>query len=555
MTTRIFDKGHPHLVRRLRRIAPFAFLTSMLLVMAGCAVSPAQSGTGSRPGDSLALLTAALPETLNPLAGFDNNGTGKINESLFTLEGADNQLPAIVPLLAAVEPEISADAKTWKVTLRSGIFFSDGTPFDAKDVVASYQSIMDPASASPIAGVLTNLAGVRAEDDHTVEFTLHEPQVSFKTALLIGIAPSESLEQVGLVEDSVLNRAPIGTGPYVLDSFTPSRLVLKANPRFRDGEVDLKRVVYEEASDDNSRAQRMLAGEFDGTVLPPRLAASFAENSDFDLVRATSADWRGLSLPAEHPLTSDPAVRRALNLGVDRQALVDGVLAGAGRPASTFVPAAYGNAFEPSAVFEYDIKAAQQLLEQSGWVLGDDAMRSKDGVPARFTLMYNPGDTLRRDLSLAFSAQMKQLGILVGVQSATFDQAEPRIGTDALMLGGGDTPYDVDTQVYKMLHSDYPAAGSYYDNPSHFADPGMDAALDFGRTTLDPEARDKAYRQVQSLYINEPSMVVLAFVDHSYVQRSSTSKVWTGTGTLLEPHDHGTAWGPWVKPGQWVRNQ
>lgn len=551
----IDPKGYRHLVRRFRRFTPLALLASMLLVTAGCAASPSPGGTPQKPNDSLALLTAALPDTLNPLAGFDNNGTGKINESLFTLEGASDQLPRIIPLLAAAEPKISTDAKAWEIKLRPGISFSDGTAFDAQDVVASYQTIMEPASASPIAGVLSNLASVRALDKHTVEFTLREAQVSFKTALLIGIAPSEALEQTVLVEDSVLNRSPVGTGPYLLDSFTPSRLVLKANPNYRDGEVALKRVVYEEAADDNSRAQRMLTGDFDGTVLPPRLAASFSAHGDFEQVRATSADWRGLSLPADHPLTSDPAVRLALNLGVDRQALVDGVLAGAGRPASTFVPAAYGNAYEPTALFPHDPQRATELLEDAGWMMGEDSVRSKDGVRASFTLMYNPGDTLRRDLSLAFSAQMKELGVAVSVESATFDQAEPRIGTDALMLGGGDTPYDVDTQLYKMLHSAYPAAGSYYDNPSHFADPEMDAALDLGRTTLDPDARDRAYRQVQSLYVSEPSMVVLAFVDHTYVQQASTAQQWKGTGTLLEPHDHGTAWGPWVKPGQWVRNQ
>ena len=166
--------------------------------------------------------------------------------------------------------------------------------------------------------------------------------------------------------------------------------------------------------------------------------------------------------------------------------------------------------------------------------------------------MYNPGDPLRRDLSLAFSAQMQQLGIDVGVEAATFDQAEPRIGTDALMLGGGDTPYDVDTQLYKMLHSSYPAAGAYYDNPGKFADPAMDKALEAGRTSSDPAKRAAAYRSVQRLYVAEPSMVLLAFIDHSYVQRTSTSQAWQGTGTLLEPHDHGTAWGPWVKVGQWV---
>src|SRR5690606_2715234 len=114
---------------------------------------------------------------------------------------------------------------------------------------------------------------------------------------------------------------------------------------------------------------------------------------------------------------------------------------------------------------------------------------------------YNPGDAMRRDLSLAFSAQMQQLGIDVSVEAATFETAEPRAGTDAIMLGGGDTPYDVDTQLYKMLHSSYPATGAYYDNPSRFADPAMDKALEAGRTSLDPAKRAAAYREVQRRYV------------------------------------------------------
>ena len=524
----------------------------MLLALTACAPASPTPANDAAASDSLALLTAALPETLNPLAGFDSNGTGKVNESLFTLQGPADKLPQIVPLLAATEPEISADARTWKVRLRENITFSDGTAFDADDVVASYRAIVDPASASPISGTLSNLESVKALDGRTVEFRLHESQVSFKTALLIGIAPSESITEHQLVEESALNQTPIGTGPYVVDSFSASRLVLKANPDFRDGEPALKKVTYEAATDDNARAQRMAGGGFDGTVLPPRLAATFGTNPDFELVKATSADWRGLSLPADNPLTNDPAVRLALNLGVDRKALIDGVLVGAGRPAYTFVPAEYGEAYEPGAAFAYDPARAADLLTQAGWLAGPDSMRSKDGKPAAFTLMYNPGDLLRRDLSLAFSAQMQKIGIDVRVEAATFDQAEPRIGTDALMLGGGDTPYDVDTQLYKMLHSSYPAAGAYYDNPGKFADPAMDKALEAGRTSSDPEQRAAAYRAVQRLYVTEPSMVLLAFIDHTYVQRTSTSQAWQGTGTLLEPHDHGTAWGPWVKIGQWV---
>ncbi|MCO1337846.1 ABC transporter substrate-binding protein [Kocuria polaris] len=538
-------------MRVLRTPLPLALLCSILWAATGCApVTEGPDDDASR--SSLALLTAALPETLNPLAGFDNNGTGKINESLFTLEGPPDALPEIVPLLAAAEPAISDDARTWTVELRPDVRFSDGSAFDADDVVATYRAIMDPASASPILGTLSNLEDVTALDPHTVRFTLHEPQVSFKTALLTGIAPAEAIVEGQRVEESELNRAPIGTGPYVVETIAPARLVLAANPEYRGGEVAPERVVYEAAPDDNARVQRLQAGEFDGTVLPPRLAASLADDPDLELVTATSADWRGLSLPADHPLTSDPQVRLAMNLAVDRDSLVDGVLAGSGRPAHTFVPGEYGDAFDPSAVFEHDPQRAAVLLDEAGWTADESGMRSKDGTPAAFTLMYNPGDQLRRDLSLAFSSQMMELGIDVAVEAATFDQAEPRVGTDAIMLGGGDTPYDVDTQVYKMLHSSYPAAGAYYDNPSRFDDPDMDRALEAGRATLDPGQRAAAYREVQRRYVDAPSMVLLAFVDHTYVQRTAVTEAWQGTGTLLEPHDHGTAWGPWVKIGQWV---
>jgi ABC-type transport system substrate-binding protein len=78
--------------------------------------------------------------------------------------------------------------------------------------------------------------------------------------------------------------------------------------------------------------------------------------------RYCSADWRGVSLPAGHPVTADPAIRAALNRAVDRQAIVDHVLAGYGRPASTPLSEVYGAAYEPSATFKFNPAATEQLL-------------------------------------------------------------------------------------------------------------------------------------------------------------------------------------------------
>ena len=538
-------------MRRVSRYRAAMLLLPMVLAVTGCQVGMGnQEPGGDQP--AVALLTPALPETLNPLAGFDNNGTGKVNESLFTPQGAPDTLPQLVPLLAADEPTISPDGLEWTVALREGVRFSDGSALDARDVVASYRAVLDPASASPIAGTLENLRQVEALDESTVRFTLNEPQASFKTALLIGIAPSELVTDGTPVTESPLNRTPVGTGPYLVESFSSSQLALVANPGYRGGAPQVERVVYELAADDNARSQRMAGGGYTGTVLPPRLAAGLAAQPGFELVSATSADWRGVSLPADHPFTSDPAVRLALNLAVDRAELVEGVLAGAGRPAHTFVPPEYGAAHEPQAVFEHDPARAGQLLDDAGWRMGSDGLRHRGATPAAFTIMYNPGDTLRRDLSLALAAQLEAMGVKADVEAATFDQAEPRMDRDAIMLGGGDTPYDVDTQLYKMLHSSYPEAGAYYDNPSRFGSARMDQALHAGRVDTDEATRNAAYREVQRLYTEQPSMLLLAFIDHTYVQSSAVHQRWNTTGTLLEPHEHGTAWGPWVRIDQWT---
>lgn len=529
----------------------FLLGSATLFTVAACSAPETEESAGEGAG-SIALLTGLIPETLNPVAGFANTGKGLINEGLLTLQGPSDQLPDLVPNLADGEPEISEDARVWTVRIKSDVTFSDGSPLTAQDVVATFRAVADPASAAPIAGDLVNLASVEATDDSTVVFTLTDSQVSFRTALLIGIAPAAAIEAGQLVTDSSLNQAPIGTGPYVVDSYSTDRLVLRANEDYRDGAPQLAEISYVLAADDNTRAQRMTA-DFDGTILPPRLADTFSDNDDFDIITATSADWRGLTLPYDNPVTTDPAVRLALNIGIDRAAILSGVLVGFGREAHCFIPPQYGDYYNPDAVFEFDREAAGVLLDEAGWVVGSDGIRAKDGLRAAFTLMYRPTDQLRRDLSAAFASEALELGFDITIEGVEFDQAEGRIATDAILLGGGDTPYDVDTLIYKSLHSAYPDAGAYYDNASRYANPQMDALLDRGRTSLEGPERVSAYQDAQQLYLEEPSMVLLVFLDHTYVQPRAITEQWQVTPTLLEPHEHGTAWGPWVDLAKWTR--
>jgi peptide/nickel transport system substrate-binding protein len=266
-------------------------------------------------------------------------------------------------------------------------------------------------------------------------------------------------------------------------------------------------------------------------------------------VGVESADWRGVSLPSANAFTADPAARLAMNTGVDRQALINTVLDGHGRPASTPVAAVYGDAFDPGAQFRTDAGAATVMLDQAGWRLGSDGVREKGGTAARFDLLYNAQDSLRRDLAVAFAAAMKPLGIDVRTRGTSWDEIDTELDTCAVLLGGGETPYSIDSQVYNTLHTRV-ADSSPYANPGDFATVGVDQLLDAARTAAPSPENDARYREIQRRYISEPSYVFLAFLDHTYAYRDLG---WQQSPPILEPHSHGVSWGPWWNVATWTR--
>ncbi|MBL1073658.1 ABC transporter substrate-binding protein [Nocardia sp. 2] len=502
-------------------------------------------------GNSLVLADGHELGGYNPIAGYGAAGEAKMYDGLLRLGGGTG-LPTFEPALATALPTADPTATTWTVPLRQGVTFTDGSAFDAADVVATYRAILDPASASEARSSFEMIDRVEAVDPATARFTLRYPYAAFPTKLLIGIVPSEAVATPGPAAESTLNTEPIGTGPYRLTALSPDRAVFEANENYWGPVPQVKKLTLLYVPDDNTRAQRMAAGELDGTNLPPLLAGTFAGRDGMTVSSNTSADWRGVSLPSGNPVTGDPAIRRALNLAVDRKAMIDNVLGGYGRAAYTPFPEVYGAAHNPDAVFAFDRGLAGSILDAAGWRAGSDGIREKDGRRAAFTIMYNSSDTLRRDIAQAFASDARKVGVEVNLEALSWDRIEPRVERDGILLGGGDEPYDPDTQAYKTLHSSYlrPEVGSVYDNASRHANPAFDALLDKARRSTDPAERAAAYREVQTAYIGDPGYVFLVFLDHTYVAKDSG---WTMSGPVLEPHAHGVTWGPWWSLQTWTR--
>ncbi|MFC9474325.1 ABC transporter substrate-binding protein [Nocardia sp. NPDC056952] len=521
----------------------FAVGAALAVVLTSCG-APDSGST-----DSLVLADAYELGGYNPVAGYGAAGEAKVYDGLLRLTGGTG-MPGFEPALATALPTPDADATVWTAPLRPGVRFSDGSAFDAADVVATYRAILDPASASEVRSSFSMIDRVDAVDPLTVRFTLRHPYAAFPAKLLIGIVPSEAVATPGPATESPLNTAPIGTGPYRLTALEPTRAVFEANESYWGGAPSVKRLTVLYVPDDNTRAQRMAGGELDGTSLPPLLAATFEPR--MSLQANMSADWRGVSMPERDPVAGDPAVRLALNYAVDRQAMIDNILGGHGRPAYTPFAEVYGESHNPAVAFAFDRTRAETILEGARWRTGADGVRAKDGVRARFTVMYNSTDTLRRDLALAFASDARRVGIEIDLEALSWDRIEPRIAQAGILLGGGSEPYDPDTQAYNTLHSPLldPSAGSPYDNASRHADPAIDAQLDTARRSVDPAVRAAAYREVQSRYAQDPSHVFLVHLDHTYVVKDSS---WTMSGPILEPHAHGVTWGPWWSLQTWTR--
>jgi len=500
-------------------------LIAVVLLVSACTGDPAPPASGDPAGTSLVIAVADEPAELNPLDGYAEHGAAKIFEGLVEHD-ADSSLR---PALAADLPEPSADGRTWTVKLRPGVTFTDGTPFEAADVVATYRAMLAPANRSPVRQRFAMLKSVIALDQATVEFTLSAPYAPFADLLVLGVLPSESLSGGAAPE-------PIGTGPYTLTDWQHGRkMELAANKDYWDGAPAIKKVTIEFIADDDTRAERLRDGKLDGAALPADLAKEFDNADGLRVVSHSAADMRAVVLPAEGPVTGDAAVRLALNHAVDREQMVTDVLAGQGSVAYTPMPRVLAEFVEPDASYDYDITNALDQLESSGWVTGTDGIRVKGKTAARFTLHYLAGDTVSAGLAEAFATNARSIGVQVDL--------EP-VGAGAMtgaMVAGFGNPFDPDLALYDLLRSGETALGGSVNET-------VDAALDTGRSSTDPAQRATAYRRLQRAYVTAPGMVVLVEPNHTYVMRES----WDGYEPVVDGRGPSMSWGAWWNLEKWT---
>ncbi len=512
-------------------------------VLSACSGGSSQSTDSGSVAGSSDQVVIAMNTGSEPAAGFDplrSWGCGEhVHEPLIqsTLITTDENLEFKNDL--ATEYSCSDDGLTWEFVIRSDAKFTDGVPLTACDVAFTINGVIDGEASEADLSMVREAVAV---DDSRVELHMVKPyNALLYTLAVLGIVPEHAY-------GDGYGAAPIGSGRYMLEQWDRGQqVILKANPDYYAEAPLMQRVVIAFMEEDAALAAAR-AGQVD--IAYTTAVYSDQSISGYELLACETVDSRGISLPtavpggskkgdggAEYPVgnavTSDIAVRRAINLAVDREAMIDNVMNGYGTPAySVCDKAPWGSS---DMKVETDAARAKQLLDEAGWAEGSSGVRAKDGVRAEFDLYYASNDSVRQALAAEFANQMKFIGIEVSIKGASWDDIYPHEFSEPILWGwGSNSP----TETYELNYSQGWGSYACYENDN--VDSYLDEALAVPHIEDSYELFQKAQWDEATQQGVAPqgaaTWVWLANVDHLYFKRSNLNVA------KQKPHPHGHGW-------------
>ena len=507
----------------MKRLLPCLLSLSLIT---GCASGGTATTTpaAEHPADEVVVV---MGPTSEPEAGFDPAfgwGAGEhvhepLIQSTLTVTNAD----LTIDYDLATGMSVSDDGLTWTVTIRDDVSFTDGEALTAEDVAFTYNTVKATSSVNDF----TMLSSAEAADDTTVVFHMTTPYSIWPyTMAIVGIVPEHAYDS------ATYGSNPIGSGRYTLVQWDRGeQIILAANPDYYGEAPKMKKVTILFMEED-AAFLAVQAGQADLAYT----SAVYADQSPagYSLLSCESVDNRGINLPTEgNPVTADLAVRRAINIGVDREEMIRNVLGGYGTPAYSVCDKLPW--YNPASEVAYDPEEAVRLLEEAGWVLGDDGVRVKDGVRAELNILYSTGDSVRQALAADLSNQLAELGIACTTEGMGWDTAYDRALTTPLVWGwGAHTPME----LYNIYHT-MPDTGTALYSP--YANSTVDSYMDQALQCSDLEESYELWQKAQwdgttgVTQDGDIPWVWLVNVNHLYWVRDGLQVA----EQKIHPHGHG----------------
>ncbi len=506
--------------RWLLRRATVALLCILAVVVLG------PTGAGAQQPERVEKLTIATeadkgnltPYSFRPPPGVHSEMVGLVYDTLFLHPYTEEPIPWL-----ATEASANADATTWTVKLRDDVTWHDGEEFTAEDVAFTYDYYRDgpPNRYTHHASDVPVVESAEALDATTVELTCERPCPTLDLVTLadLPILPRHIWE--GIEDPQTYTELPVGTGPYKLAEYVEDQSYrFEANEDYFLGPPAVAEIEMPIVPEPQSMFLALQNGQVDSATrpVPPELQERIGGARDVETVEGKRFSSVFYRFNAERPPLDRPEFRRALDMAIDRQALVDTVLLGKGRPGSPSFMHPDSRWFEPQEA-TFDPERAGTMLDEAGIADSDgDGIREYEGKPVSLSVIVPANDPLQIRTAEIAAQQLREVGIELRPESldpGTLSQRQNALDFELSSFQGVPHLLGDPTQMIESL-----ASLLFYSNPEY---EGLREQW-FEATTV--EQQDGTLREIQRLFAEDPPAFTLYYPDTTYAYNASAYDRW-----------------------------
>jgi peptide/nickel transport system substrate-binding protein len=479
-----------------------------VLVLAACGSGGAASGGAvaagpPQPGGTLRFAVGSDQGCVDPQQVTSNDSIYSLRQIVDSLTDQDPSTGEIKPWLASGW-QTSPDATSYTFTLREGVTFSDGTPLDAAAVKANFDKVPQLGARATLAkSYLASYEGTTVSSPTTFTVSFSRPNVQFlqgTSTFSLGVLSPTTVAK----SDDERCAGVVGSGPFVLDSYTMNQATVLTKRAGYDwgsslwkhpGEAYLDRVEFRVVPESGVRTGSLQSGEVDaiGSIGPQDEAPLTAVGVQL-LGRANPGIPFGISFNLQKPIVSDPAVRAALSLAIDRPEIVGAVYTSQTKPATGALASSTPSYADASAQLGFDAAKAAATLDADGWAPGPDGIRAKAGQPLSIELTFFANAATNKPALELVQQQVRKVGIDLQLRERPISDLTPvQQGGDFEAIWGNTTRADPD-----ILRTSYSteAANVYRLSPGP-----LDQVLAEQAAQADPAKRGELVGQAQDLLL------------------------------------------------------
>ncbi len=459
---------------------------------------PAAAKPAADASKPLVFVDSSEPNSLYPPVG--TGPFGSIQYALFDPLVDHNEKMEPIPGLAE-SWEVGSDKVTWTFKLRKGVKFHDGTDFNADAVKVTIDRILDPKTGAGRRSVYTVIKNVTVVDPLTVKMTTDGPFADLPFLLMDRSAFIVSPTALNKQEVADFGLHPVGSGPYKFVEWVPNdHLTLDANPDYWRGKPKAPRITYKIVPEAGARTAMLRSGEADIVMnISPNDLETLKKEANLTVVQKDSLSQVTSEMRQTKPPFSDKRVRQAMNYALDRKAIVNDIMRGAGRVAdSPGPPGVWGSVSLPP--YDYNPDKAKQLLKDAGYANGFDG--SLFYVSGRWA-----GD---EQVTQAMQAYWQAVGIKIKLQKVDNAGLDEMLSRDPDTMAGWTTMQIrtssyLDYHLYRLFNTEATHMKGF--QRSGYSNPKVDELLAKGRGSFDLKERQGYYEEAQKLIWDDAAFV------------------------------------------------